>query len=198
MTTDPIPHESVSVEVVSTLLDLIVADDAADASIHRALATQHLGSEAGERLAQQAGQVRSSFRRWRRREQELSAILSGVRELAELRDVDTLLERIVDRARQLLGADVAYLTGHHDNALRVRTTSGVVAPELRELVVPVGVKLADAYSPSDKLADEIRAHVRARLATYEYPREVEFIDELPMTTTGKVRRNELRSGRRRT
>lgn len=142
MTRAPLPHESVSVEAVSALLDLIVADDTSGASIHQALASADLTPEAGERLAQQAGQVRASFRRWRRREQELSAILSGVRELAELRDVDTLLERIVDRARGLLGADVAYLTGHHDNALRVRTTSGVVAPELRELVVPVGVGLA--------------------------------------------------------
>ena len=35
-------------------------------------------------------------------------------------------------------------------------------------------------------------HVRGRLAPYEYPREIEFIDALPMTTTGKVQRKELR------
>lgn len=139
---DPQPRESVSVDVVSALLDLIVADDASDTSIRSVLAAENLTPEASERLEHQTDQVRATFRRWRRREQELSAILSGVRELAELRDVDTLLERIVDRARGLLGADVAYLTGHHDNALRVRTTSGVVAPELRDLVVPVGVGLA--------------------------------------------------------
>ena len=40
--------------------------------------------------------------------------------------------------------------------------------------------------------DEIRAHVRGRLAPYEYPKEIEFIDALPMTTTGKVQRKELR------
>jgi len=34
--------------------------------------------------------------------------------------------------------------------------------------------------------------VRDRLAAYEYPREIEFIEQLPMTTTGKVRRVELR------
>jgi acetyl-CoA synthetase len=34
--------------------------------------------------------------------------------------------------------------------------------------------------------------VRERLSAHEYPREVEFIDELPMTTTGKVRRMDLR------
>ncbi|WP_277455292.1 GAF domain-containing protein [Janibacter sp. DB-40] len=142
MTGGSLPHESVSVDAVSALLDLIVSDDASGTSIHTALAAEGISTAASEHLARQADQVRISFRRWRRREQELSAILSGVRELAELRDVDTLLERIVDRARRLLGADVAYLTGHHDNALRVRTTSGVVAPELRDLVVPVGVGLA--------------------------------------------------------
>jgi acetyl-CoA synthetase len=40
--------------------------------------------------------------------------------------------------------------------------------------------------------EEIQNHVRARLAPYEYPREIEFIDALPMTTTGKVQRKELR------
>lgn len=138
----PRTPETVSVDTVAALLDLIVADDAAGSSVHAALAAQSLSTDATGRLELQAEQVRATFRRWRRREQELSAILAGVREISELRDVDTLLERIVDRARGLLGADVAYLTGHHDNALRVRTTSGVIAPELRHLVVPVGVGLA--------------------------------------------------------
>ena len=42
------------------------------------------------------------------------------------------------------------------------------------------------------LIEEIQNHVRGRLAPYEYPREIEFIDALPMTTTGKVQRKELR------
>ena len=68
-----------------------------------------------------------------------------------------------------------------------------IPDEVRGQVVKVFVTLAEGYSPSDELAEEIRAHVKARLATYEYPREVEFIDELPMTTTGKVRRSALRA-----
>ena len=70
-----------------------------------------------------------------------------------------------------------------------------VPDEVRGQVVKVFVTLAEGYSPSEALAEEIRAHVKARLATYEYPREVEFIDELPTTTTGKVRRSALRKGR---
>ena len=43
-----------------------------------------------------------------------------------------------------------------------------------------------------RLEGDIQEHVRTRLAAYEYPREIEFIDELPMTTTGKIMRRELR------
>ena len=44
----------------------------------------------------------------------------------------------------------------------------------------------------DQLIAELQAHVRGQLAPYEYPKEIEFIDELPMTTTGKVLRRVLR------
>jgi len=39
---------------------------------------------------------------------------------------------------------------------------------------------------------ELQAHVRQRLAPYEYPKEIEFIDALPMTSSGKVQRRLLR------
>ena len=48
-----------------------------------------------------------------------------------------------------------------------------------------------ATSPSEALAAELQALVRERLAAYEVPREIEFVDELPLTTSGKIRRNEL-------
>jgi len=47
-------------------------------------------------------------------------------------------------------------------------------------------------SPSEALAAELKALVRERLAAYEVPRAIEFVDELPLTTSGKIRRNELR------
>lgn len=64
--------------------------------------------------------------------------------------------------------------------------------ELRGNIVKAFIVLAKGYSPSDDLKKEIQDSVRTRLAAYEYPREIEFIDEVPMTTTGKVRRVELR------
>jgi acetyl-CoA synthetase len=66
-----------------------------------------------------------------------------------------------------------------------------VPDELRGNVVKAFVQLGDR-GPSEQLRSEIADHVRQRLAAYEYPREIEFVDELPLTTTGKIRRKELR------
>ena len=52
--------------------------------------------------------------------------------------------------------------------------------------------LAQDHAPSDALRPDIQDAVRRDLAAYEYPREIEFVSELPMTTTRKVRRIELR------
>ena len=59
-------------------------------------------------------------------------------------------------------------------------------------VVKAFIVLTPGCVPSAALEGEIRAHVRGRLAPYEYPKEIEFIDALPMTTTGKVQRRVLR------
>ena len=48
------------------------------------------------------------------------------------------------------------------------------------------------FAPTDTLAAELQAHVKATIAPYKYPREVEFVEALPKTATGKLRRNELR------
>ena len=54
------------------------------------------------------------------------------------------------------------------------------------------VVLADGHEASESLRETLQTHVKERLAAYEYPREVAFIDELPKTETGKVRRASLR------
>jgi acetyl-CoA synthetase len=63
---------------------------------------------------------------------------------------------------------------------------------VRGSIVKAFIVLQPGNLPSDELVEEIQNHVRGRLAPYEYPREIEFIDALPMTTTGKVQRKELR------
>jgi len=67
-----------------------------------------------------------------------------------------------------------------------------VPDERRGQVPKAFVVLREGYQPSDELADELREHVRTRLAPHEMPREIEFIDDLPRTTTGKIMRRALR------
>jgi acetyl-CoA synthetase len=50
----------------------------------------------------------------------------------------------------------------------------------------------NANSFDQKVIEDLQQHVRGLLAPYEYPKEIEFIDQLPMTTTGKVQRRFLR------
>ena len=68
--------------------------------------------------------------------------------------------------------------------------------ETRGNVVKAFIVLASGHAPSKALEDDIQQHVRRYLAPYEYPREIEFIDALPMTTTGKVQRKVLRERER--
>jgi acetyl-CoA synthetase len=62
----------------------------------------------------------------------------------------------------------------------------------RGAVVKAYVVLAAGFSGDDALVQSLQQHVRGQLAPYEYPKEIEFIDALPMTTTGKVQRRVLR------
>ena len=64
---------------------------------------------------------------------------------------------------------------------------------VRTEIVKAFIVLKRGQMASDALAGEIQAFVRTRLSAHEYPREVAFIDEMPMTTTGKVIRRLLRS-----
>ena len=75
----------------------------------------------------------------------------------------------------------------------VQLAAAVGKPDpVRTEIVKAYIVLAEGFAPSDGLAAEIRDWVKLRLSMHEYPREVEFIDALPMTTTGKVIRRLLR------
>ena len=63
---------------------------------------------------------------------------------------------------------------------------------LRGAVVKAFIILAPGHEPSEELARELQAHVKAETAPYKYPREIEFVGELPKTLSGKIRRVELR------
>jgi acetyl-CoA synthetase len=62
----------------------------------------------------------------------------------------------------------------------------------RTNIVKAFIVLTSGYRPSAELEAELQQHVRGKLAPYEYPKEIEFIESLPMTTTGKVQRRVLR------
>ncbi len=66
------------------------------------------------------------------------------------------------------------------------------ADPLRTEIVKAFIVLKSGHAPSDALAADIQGFVKTRLSAHEYPREVAFIDEMPMTTTGKVIRRLLR------
>ncbi len=75
----------------------------------------------------------------------------------------------------------------------VANVAVVPKPDMeRGALVKAFVVLAAGYDASSRLIEELQLHVRGKLAPYEYPKEIEFIAELPMTTTGKVQRRILR------
>ncbi len=64
--------------------------------------------------------------------------------------------------------------------------------ERRGSVVKAFIVLADGHEGTDELAKEIQDFVRGHLSAYAYPRKIEFVEDLPKTLTGKIRRIELR------
>ena len=68
------------------------------------------------------------------------------------------------------------------------------APDpIRGQVVKATIVLAKGYSPSDELVKELQNHVKKATAPYKYPRIVEFVDELPKTLGGKIKRAQIRN-----
>ncbi len=63
----------------------------------------------------------------------------------------------------------------------------------RTEIVKAYIVLKHGCEPSDALIKSLQDHVKTRLAKHEYPREIEFLEELPMTVTGKIIRKELKS-----
>lgn len=76
-------------------------------------------------------------------------------------------------------------------AVALAAAIGVPDP-LRTQAVKACIVLAEGHAPGDDLKRAIQDHVKTRLAAHEYPRIVEFVDALPMTTTGKIMRRVLR------
>ena len=77
--------------------------------------------------------------------------------------------------------------------------SAVIASpdEMRAEVVKAYIILAPGYTSSLALGNELMEHVKRVTAPYKYPREIEFVNALPKTISGKIRRVELREMERK-
>ena len=75
----------------------------------------------------------------------------------------------------------------------VKESAVVASPdEVRGEVVKAFVVLTEGHTPSDALKKELQGFVKKHTAPYKYPRKIEFIDELPKTISGKIKRKELK------
>lgn len=129
---------------VDVVVGLLQAASEHGVDVDSLLTDVPLSEQNAARLRLEIRSLRATSDRWRRRGQELAALFSSARELAELRDVDELLGRLVERAHDLVGTDVTYLSEFDEKSreLRVRTTLGTVAPSFLGLRVPPGMGLA--------------------------------------------------------
>jgi len=108
------------------------------------LAEAGLDGVDADRVVESVADAQLRGSRLRRRATELEALFSTARELVRLQDVDEVLGRLVERAHQLMGTDVTYLSEVENAAgdLRVRHSVGTVTAGFRDLAVPAGVGLA--------------------------------------------------------
>jgi len=87
----------------------------------------------------------------------------------------------------------AGVRGDEDHAVEPDPLEEVLHPRRDVLAVRRQLWGEDAEA-SDELVEKLQAFAKERIAPYKYPREVEFVESLPKTATGKLRRSELRGG----
>jgi acetyl-CoA synthetase len=78
----------------------------------------------------------------------------------------------------------------HPSVLECAVTA--VSEPTRGQIVKATIVLARGYSPSEELKRELQNHVKRVTAPYKYPRIVDFVNELPKTSSGKIQRNVIR------
>jgi hypothetical protein len=138
--------------------------------------------------------VRERMERYRRREAEMTALYDTASDLTAIRDVDTILAAIVRRTRQLLGADMAYLSlnDEADGASYMKVTDGALTAEFRDLRLPLGTGLLGLvaqsgapYFTEDYQADERFVH-RDYIDSAVAGEQIRAILGVPLVVDGTV------------
>lgn len=173
-----------------TFLDLLFEDaprEAYDALLER------LGDEAAADHAR-ALQLREWMAGHRRRQAELSALYDTANDLTRMRDLDTVLTAIVRRARQLLGADMTYLSlnDEGEGASYMKVTDGALTPEFRQLRLPLGTGLlglvaqtGEPYFTDDYQSDDRFVH-RDYIDSAVAGEKIRAILGVPLEVDGEV------------
>ncbi|WP_246051181.1 helix-turn-helix domain-containing protein [Nocardioides guangzhouensis] len=173
-----------------TFLDLLYADAPREA--YDDLLAQ-LGADAADQHAL-ALQVRERLARHRGREAEMSALYDTANDLTAIRDLDTILAAIVRRARQLLHADMTYLSlnDEADGASYMKVTDGALTPEFRRLRLPLGTGLlglvaqsGEPYFTEDYQADSRFVH-RDFIDSAVAGEKIRAILGVPLVVEGRV------------
>ena len=130
--------ETVAVESVAQAVNLIARGNPVDRS--------SLESELGRQsaLIDSLLDLSTTMVRWRQKDHERAALLESASELIQVRDTKRLLQKLVDRAKSLIGCDIAYLSEYNPETdeLNVRASRGAISLQLPALRVPPGVGLA--------------------------------------------------------
>ena len=96
---------------------------------------------------------------------------------------------IISSGYRIGPAEIERTLETHDG---VKTAGVVGIPDEDRGEIPKAVVVrTDAYDASERLAEALQDHVKQALALYKYPRDIEFVDELPRTSTGKIQREKL-------
>ncbi len=138
--------------------------------------------------------LREMVARQRAREAELSALYDTASDLTAIRDVDAILAAIVRRARQLLNADMTYLSlnDEAEGASYMKVTDGALTPEFRSLRLPLGTGLLGLvaqtgapYFTEDYQSDERFVH-RGYIDEAVAGEEIRAILGVPLVLDGRV------------
>ena len=168
-------------------LDLVVAEAEVSGCTPEQLA--HLREQHALAL-----RILEQMERQRSREAELSALYETARDLTAIRDLDAILAAIVRRARQLLHADMTYLSLNDEleGASYMKVTDGALTAEFRELRLPLGTGLLGLvaqsgapYFTEDYQADDRFLH-RDYIDSAVEGEQIRAILGVPLTVEGKV------------